>query len=441
MGRAQKLQALLRLMRNRYLPAAELRALQDEKLRAVTRHAYGNVPYYRSLFDSAGLGPSDVRSVDDLPRLPVTHKAQLRAAGLERITAQGTDLSSAVVDRTSGTSGHQFDVYHSRHEKATESLVRFRAHLATGMRPRDRLCHLGPHQYPQSALRQRLGIYRTEYVPTLLPIGEQIRRLRTMRPTILRAWPTALRAVLHQVEYRLSDIVQPRVLITSSEVLDQSLRKRILDDINVELFNFYVAAECGPIASECRAHEGLHVNADQLILEVLGEDGTPAAPGQPGVVVLTSLYGFVMPFIRYRLGDMCTLIDKPCSCGSTFPLISAPAGRHEDVVRLPSGTIRSALGLGLIVDEVDGIDQYRVVQERPDLLVVKLVLWQDLGPEVLAHFEDRLLEYLAEPVSIDVQIVDHIPDEGAKSRKFISRLPSDQVWESGAEAREDHGMA
>ena len=82
-----------------------------------------------------------------------------------------------------------------------------------------------------------------------------------------------------------------------------------------------------------------HVNADQLILECLDDDGRPVEPGTPGVVVVTSLYGFVMPFIRFRLGDICTPIEQRCSCGSSFPLVSAPLGRQDDVLRLPSGKL------------------------------------------------------------------------------------------------------
>ena len=198
----------------------------------------------------------------------------------------------------------------------------------------------------------------------------------------------------------------------------------MLADLDVEFFNFYVSTEFGEVASECGAHEGLHVHADQLIIECQDDNGQTREAGQPGAVIVTSLYSFVMPFIRYRLGDICTFIERQCSCGSTFPLISAPLGRQDDVLRLPSGKILSTIGLGVIMADVDGVDQYRFIQERLDHLVLKLVLWKHPGQETLDHVRMQVLDFLGEAVSLDLQIVDRLPEEKAKFRKFVSRVPA-----------------
>jgi phenylacetate-CoA ligase len=254
-------------------------------------------------------------------------------------------------------------------------------------------------------------------------VEEQIQHLKRIQPTVLRLAPGKLRAILHQVDYRLSEIIQPRILITSSEPLDEGLKKRVLADLDVEFFNFYVSTEFAELASDCPAHEGLHVNADQLIMECLADDGQPAEPGQPGFVVVTSVYGFVMPFIRYRLGDICTPVEGQCSCGSSFPLISAPLGRQDDVLRLPSGKIMSVAALAIIALRVDGVDQFRLVQESLDHIVLQLVLWKHPGQETLSQVRRQAVEYLGEPVSFDVQIVDLLPEDKVKFRRFISKLP------------------
>ena len=137
-----------------------------------------------------------------------------------------------------------------------------------------------------------------------------------------------------------------------------------------------------------------------------------------------------MPFIRYRLGDICTLVEKQCSCGSSFPLIGPPLGRQEDVLRLPSGKILSALPLGSLVKMIDGIDQYRFIQESLDHFVLHLIVQEHPGEEVLSQLRAQLVEYLCEPVRLDVQIVDFIQEDPGKFRKFISKLPQSDSWDA-----------
>ena len=413
---------LWKLLRIRSLSATELQDLVQKRLSSVMRHAYVNVPYYGSLWRSAGVRPEDVRSVDDLPRLPLTTKAMLKAAGPGELMTRGVDPSACYVERTSGASGNYWEVFLSPREAKTRRLVRLRAYLTAGRRPRDVLCVLGLDWGAPPNIYDRLGLYRTRYVSAVLPLEQQVKLLREARPDLLRVWPSAFRSVLHEVDYGLSKLARPRAIYSSSEVLDDALRRRILADLDVEFFNFYVAAEAGEIASDCPAHEGLHVNADQVIVEVLRDDGQVAEPGEPGVVVVTSLHSYTMPIIRYRLGDISTRLERPCSCGLPFPLIGAPLGRQEDAVRLPSGRLRAAIGLGLLVDKVDGIDQFRIIQERPDHIVLQLVWWREPTEHAVSELRTRMLEYLGEPVQLDVERVDSIPEEKRKFRKFISEL-------------------
>jgi phenylacetate-CoA ligase len=203
---------LRRLLRNRYLSPPKLRALQESKLCALIRHSYDNVPYYRSLFRSAGLSPEDVQTIEDLEHVPVTTKDDLRAAGVERTVAKGIDPASCRTSRSSGTSGKVITVYYDGREARTRNLVGFRGLLAAGIRPRDRLCNLRPGFHPPWLLG-RLGLYRRELISYYLPLEEQIRHLQRMQPTMLTAQPIQLRAFLHHVDYRLSEVVQPRALI------------------------------------------------------------------------------------------------------------------------------------------------------------------------------------------------------------------------------------
>lgn len=410
------------LLNNRRLSHSELRTLQERKLRAVIRHVYEQVPYYQSLFRSAGLSPEDIRTVEDLQHIPITTKEELRAAGLHNITARGIDLKSCLSFHTSGSTGKPFTIYLTRGELRTRRLIEFRTLLSTGVRPRDVLAVLGPERARPSRLHDRLGLYRTEVIPGLLPVDEQIEQLRKLEPTVLWAYPTVLRALLHRVDYRLSELVHPRTLITSAEPFDEVMRERLRADLDMGLFTFYGANEVGRIAWECPAHQGLHVNADHVLLECL-EDDRPVGWGKCGVVVLTALNALAMPFIRYQLGDICMLLKNGCSCGSSYPLISPPRGREDDMIQLPSGKLLSPRGLQFILKSFKGIDQFRLIQESPEHLVLQLVSPKGFTAASLAQLRARLLEQLLEPVKLDVQLVDFIRDDAPKFKVFVSKLP------------------
>ena len=237
-------------------------------------------------------------------------------------------------------------------------------------------------------------------------------------------YPTAIRTVLHETSNRLSELVHPRMLITASEVFDEVLRVKIQADLDVEIFNFYGAVELGRIAAECPVHEGLHVNVDHVILECL--DGLqPVAYEKLGVSVVTCLNNFAMPFIRYRLGDLFTFLEKPCSCGSSFPLISSPLGREADVIELPSGKVLPPVGFPVIMRSFNGINQFRLIQESYEHLVLELVFQKPPPEPLLAHLRSQLMEYLGEPVKLEIRIVDVIEEEKLKFRSFISKLSKD----------------
>ena len=412
---------LRRLLKYQKLSSDAILELQNRKLHTVIRHAYENVPYYHLLFSSTGLTPEDIRTTDDLKYLPITTKDDLRAAGLDKVTSKEINLSSCITTNTSGATGKPFIIYLTQDEERTRRLVQFRALLSMGLKPRDRFVVLGSEEPHKTRLHQHLGLYQSAKISRFLPVEDQIQCLQSIQPTVLWIYPTVLRALLHKIDYRLSKFIRPRILITVGEVFDEVMRERILADLNIELFSLYGATEARIIAGECRTHEGLHVNADHVILEILNGHKT-AELGSSGTAILTTLNVFTMPFIRYHLGDICTFIDKRCSCGSSFPLISPPQGRELDMVRLPSGRVLSPLPFQSILQNISNIDQFRIIQKSYDQFTFQLVFKEIPKQELLERIRLQCLNYLGEPVSFDIYVVNFIKDENSKFKTFISML-------------------
>lgn len=404
-------------------PLSQLRELQNRRLRTILHHAYTHVPYYRRLFDSAGIQPADIRTVEDLPRLPITTKRMLRATPSEQLVTAGTHLKSCIVRTTNGTTGEPFKVYFSLEDIRARRLVDFRALLTVGVRPWNRVAILGPISARPKHLHERLGLFRTRIIPANPDPIVQIEQLREYQPTVLWAYAHELDAIVYALGGKLSAVARPRVLITSAYNLPDRTIQALRDDLGIERFNFYGAMEVGRIAHECPAHRGLHVNSDRLILECVPDESLENGGGS---VVVTVLDFFTMPFIRYRLGDLVAFAKHSCVCGSEFPLIEAPLGREYDLCVLPSGKRIGINWLMLILRELDGINQFRVVQERPNQLVIQLSFSTVPRQELLDDLKRKVSNGIPEPIPIDIQLTDFAFVRGRKFRAFVSNVQTDR---------------
>ena len=412
---ARKLIEFRRDLRNLGLDPEALRQLRERKLRSLVDHVYRNVAYYRSLFDQAAIDPAAIRTLDDLPRIPITSKDDLRRAGLGRTMARGIDPRSCVRFDTTGSTGQPFAVYVTGSEARARLLIELRGLWANDLlRPRDRLVFLGPEHWGPQPLYTRLGIFSRHYVSPWLPIQVQIERLQALQPDVLWAYPTALRAVMECLDGRLSTACRPRAVVTSAEVVPCDLRERILSE-GIECFNFYATMETGRIAWECRRHAGLHLNADRLVYELL-ENGSGSL-----TAVVTSLDGFAMPFLRYKLDDLCAWVGRPCPCGVAFPLLQAPAGRVAELVRLPDGRSFPSWMFDQVLRQFGEIDRFQVRQDDPARIAVHIVPREPLENTTLDAMKAGLRRLLGDSVQLDFAVVEDLLP-GPRNGIFVSSL-------------------
>ena len=410
-----------KLRSNLVLTASELRALQDSKLRLLVEHAYRKVPYYRSLFNDAGLSPANIQSLDDLPRVPVSTREDLQSEAINRRVDQTLDFAQCLQRKTSGSSGKPLTVILTPGENRTRRMVQLRTLLAAGLRWNDRLVQLGFPVNRRPGLHERLGFFRTECLHRTLSPAKQYQRICEVNPSVLWAYPSALQAVCNHAGRPMNEWMRPRAVITSAEMLPPGLAQRIDDETGAERFDFYGCIEVGRIAYECAAHQGLHVNADQVILECV-RNGQSVPPGEPGSVVVTALNAFSSPLIRYELGDIGRLLAEPCNCGSSFPLLGPVEGRTYELLVMPSGRTFTPLVVNYWIGEVSPGSHFRIIQHRPDHLEVLFVNKEEDGYRVSVRLREKFEREIKEPVRVDIRQVDSIPDDGLKYRTFVRRF-------------------
>lgn len=413
---------LAALVARRRWSRARLEALRRRKLRRLVEHAYRNVPYYRALMDRARVKPGEIQNEEDLHRLPITRKEDLRRAG-EACLAKGAGPLMSLY--TSGFSGKPFEVKLTPAEYRRRRLREFRMLLGMGLRPRDHLVLLGPLRPRPARLHRLLGFYRLTVIPLTLPVEEQIARFRATRADVLWFYPATLRSMLSVDRELLRRTAPPRFLISSSAVMDPVLRARLERDLpGVPILEAYAANESGRIAAECPLRQGLHLEDDAVIVELL-ENGEPAPPGAAGSVVLTCLDQLAMPFIRYELGDLARFKNGVCRCGWQTRLIDRPLGRLEEMLRLRDGRLIDSSVINVVLREWPSVWQHRFIQRRYDLVEGQLVYETPPRRDELERLRCVLEEKVGCGMRFELRVLDRIDDEGLKFHAFLCRIEED----------------
>ncbi len=417
----------LAVWRHRTARRAQVETFQAEGIQRLVRHAYRRVPYYRRLFDRAGLRPEAVHSLADLANLPLTSKLDLRETPIRDLVADNLDPRHLIEQRTSGSTGMRLVVYRTWLEVRLQHLFRLRAFADAGVRPRDLVAHVGL-QHPARARDPKLigralaatGLGRRMRVDLFSPPEEQAARLRAIRPDIVSGYPGALgRLAAHLLETSGEDI-RPRLVLVGAEVLTPTLRHSIEQAFAAPVADLYGSHEFDLLGWQCRATGAMHLPDDSLAIEIL-VDGRPAEPGETGEVVVTSLHLHAMPLIRYRLGDLATRGKTPCACGAPWSTLRGLQGRTVDWFRLPDGRILHPYRLTqeVFTGRSLPVRHYQLVQAAPDRIVLRLVVPPGAPLEGIRQAEADVRMLLGPSVTFSSELVPEIgPDANGKYRLF-----------------------
>jgi phenylacetate-CoA ligase len=435
-----RLPAIRALLRHSRASRADILAYQNAQLRALVQHAYARVPYYRSLFDRHGIQPRHIRSVADMPIIPITTKADLQRRSPAELVSEGVDPAGLVQRRTSGSSGQPFTVRRTRVEEHLLGAFRLRALHQYGLRPRDHAVAVTLHPLTEHArldIAQRLsrltGLYRRTVVNVLMEPPEIIRELRRLRPDMLAGYPGGLSNIATVLDEADRQAIRPRFVMAGAEVLTPVIRRQIATGFRAPVFDVYGSHEFNLLAWECTVTGQLHVCDDALILEVL-QDHHSVAVGERGEVVGTNLHAFAMPFIRFRLGDVVTRGVDACPCGQPFSVISSVHGRMLDYFPLPDGRLLHPYHItAAAVRDASWMRQYRLIQERVDRIVMHIVPASEPTVGELAALHDRVRTLLPPSVVFVVDLVPKIELEAngkfRTSRSLVSSSYDGIAWD------------
>jgi len=370
----------------------ELRALQDERLVKQVKHVWDNVPYYRAKMEAKGVTPDDIKGVADLHTLPFGNSADLREAypyGL-----MGKPKRECVrIHSTSGTTGKRVMAFYTQHDVDLWEDCCARALTAAGATSED-VCQVA---YGYGLFTGGAGLHGGSHKVGCLTIPissgnteRQIGFMQDLSSTILCCTPSYaayLGETMKEMGLGPNDIPL-KAGIFGAEAWSEEMRQDIQNTLGIKAYDIYGLTELsGPgVAFECSAQNGMHINEDHFIAEIIDPDTGEVLPeGSKGELVFTSITKEAFPLLRYRTRDICQLNYEPCSCGRTHVKMRKPMGRSDDMLIIrgvnvfPSQIETVLLNHGyaanyqIIVDRVNHSDTLEVrVEMTPEMFTDNL---------------------------------------------------------------------
>lgn len=427
---ASMLKHLKVLEKTQWWSPAELRELQNEKLRKLMGHVYRNVPYYRRILVERGLTDKDIDTIEDLSKLPVLTKEDVRRNSSD-LMAEDFKRWKPILSPTSGSTGEPLRYYVGMDVASVTWASMFRSWAWAGYELGDkRVTFAGSALVPPTgSLKSRLrnlverNLALSPSRMTEEAMGTYVEKIRKFRPKYIRGFPSSIYMLAEYVERRAVENIRPRAIFTTGESLHLSHRRAMERVFKCEVFDQYGLYDGGAMIMECPTHEGYHIMAEKAVIEIMNGQ-RPSLAGEQGEIVTTDLHNYAMPFIRYATGDLAVLSDAMCSCGRGLPVVEALEGRKVNLIVLSDGSAISGLVLTDIFEYMtrerpESIKQFQIVQEAVGHIAVKLVPGPDYSPSDTASIVSDIKKHVGSDWDVGVEFVDGIPATSAGKRLFV----------------------
>ncbi len=418
--------------RNQWKNKTDSQAIQQRKLKYMLIHCMQNVPYYCRVFEELKIKEQGLWSLEILTSLPLLNKSIIRE-NYNQLRASNIAEHRAQKNSTSGSTGESLFFLTDKKKALTRMVATFRNYGWCQVSPFDRQAMLWGARFDEPDTKSfadklrawtRPNLFLSSYKMTESQMSDYAGLLQQYGPKLLTSYPSPLEHFAYFCEKHNVQFPSLRAIICSAEQLAETQRKLFEKVFRVPVFNRYGCREFGNVAQECEYHCGLHINTERVIIEVLREDGSECEPGEIGELVITDLDNEVMPFIRYRSGDMGSWSEKECRCGRGLPLLEKIDGRVFDLIHTPSGNSISGTFWTLLLKHIStGILNFQIIQETLKKITISL----QMKEKTLTANQDFQLRHqikeTAPELDVEIEYVDSIePTPGGKNRFIISKI-------------------
>lgn len=411
--------AYLELKKSESFTQPQLKDLQLRRLQALILHAYETSPFYRARLDGMNLSPQDIRSLEDLAKLPFLTKDDVRDNLDNGLLSNAISRKHMLRINTSGSTGRPFTIFADRSQLEVRFASTLRALEWTGWRFGDRQARLWHQTLGMSrtqVVRERIDAWflRRLFIPAfeISPqnIEDFVGKIRNHQPVLVDGYAESLNFLATYLRKGNRAGFSPLAIMSSAQALPANTRKVIEDGFSTKVFDKYGSREFSGIAYECQGHDGHHVVDECYIVELL-VDGRPAQPGEVGEVVITDLFNRATPMIRYRIGDLAVAFDdsNPCSCGLAHSRIGDIEGRTQAIVHCADGTwLPGTFFAHFFKDYEDILRFFQIEQSERGTFCLKVVKNEGHSDEKMTRLLHHLEKYVG-GTRIVVDYVNEIP--------------------------------
>lgn len=418
-----------------FWPADRLGGWVQGRRLAIVQHAYDTVPYYRQLFDRAGIRPGDTARPEIWARVPTIAKTTIREQGASMIsTSRAT--RGAVWAETSGSTGLKLRILLDRDVNAAAFALFMRAWGSGGH------YHVWQRHAAMKGLSYDTGWRYNRAIRCLELSSARInpdsaRFFRDLilkyRPRFMRGYPSAMYLFCRLLRDQGLDLHIP-MIISGSETLYDFQRQEIEGFLGARMYNHYTHWERAASILECSAGR-LHAQQDYGYHEILDGEGRVVGPGEPGVITVTTLHNRAMPLIRYQTGDVAVWSSEPCPCGQTFPSVERIEGRQTDYLVTLRGELISGTFAVEAFRTLPHLLSAQIVQAEIGRIEVRIVKGEGYRePETTRLILDALGQRLGADMKIELRfcgVEDLERSPVGKIRQCFNRIPAEQLARVG----------
>jgi Coenzyme F390 synthetase len=413
------------LEKQQYWELSKLEEHQLARLQKIVKYAYEHTIYYRRVMSERGLTPDSIKNLKDIEKLPVLTKKIIQDHGDELLSDE-YKKSDLIQDASGGSTGKPTVFYKDldRHNIRRADQIRHDRWSGWDLGKRSALIWGAQRDLKsiQSTKEHVISRYIARhweldaFEMTNEKMASFVQELEAIRPTMILGYANALYTfAIYVLNNFPNHKIKLQGIISSAETLSQEKRQVIERAFSCKVLNRYGSREVGLIASECKDQSGLHINADNLLVEVTaGEVSLPV--GERGDIVVTDFLNMGMPFIRYRLEDVGFMSKDKCDCGRSLPLLGAVEGRTGDFFISESGTMIHGEYFTHLFYGIEKINQFQLIQH--DLQTVELkIVSTDSSLLSLEPIVAKIKSMLGSNISVDIVFQKEIPTP--KSGKFL----------------------
>ena len=413
------------LERSQWWSRDHIERLQYEKLNRFLNRVYKGVPYYRKILDRVGMSGGKINSLKDLERLPYLTKPIVRANNEDMKSMEAKGLLKF---NTGGSTGEPLVFWLGRERVSHDVAAKWRATRWYGVDIGDPEIVVwgSPIELAaQDHIRNLRDLVLRTHLLSAFDMSEKkvnqyIGKIRFVRPRMIFGYPSSINIIAAYAERegaRLDDL-GVKVVFVTSEILYEDQRERIERVFGCPVANGYGGRDSGFVAHQC-PDGGMHIVAEDIIVEIIDVKGNVLPSGQQGEVVITHLASGDFPFIRYRTGDVAIRSDRTCACGRGLPLLEEIKGRSTDFVQAVDGTLMHGLALIYVIRDIPCIENFKITQESLQSTRVELVTTVGFASEDIARIDRGIRERLGQEVNVTIDQVAHIDRESSGKYRYV----------------------